>query len=74
MTNPTIDDLARQIERLSVDDREELLNRMLLMPAPDQAEIDAEWMAEIERRADAIDRGEVKCIPWDDVRKEFGLS
>jgi hypothetical protein len=33
MTQPTVDELARQIERLSGDEREELLNRILLMPA-----------------------------------------
>ena len=71
---PTLDDLARQIEQLSTDEREQLLNRILLMPADDQAGIDAEWMAEIERRADAMDRGETKFHPWEEVRKELGLK
>jgi putative addiction module component (TIGR02574 family) len=74
MTNPTIDELTRQIERLSGDEREELLNRMLLMPADDQAQIDAEWMAEIDRRTDAMDRGETTCVPWEEVRKDVGLK
>jgi hypothetical protein len=60
MTQPTVDELARQIERLSGDEREELLNRILLMPA--------------ERRLDAIDRGEDTPVPWEQVRGELGLK
>jgi putative addiction module component (TIGR02574 family) len=74
MNHPTVDDLARQIESLSSDEREELLNRILLMPADDQAEIDAAWMAEIERRVDAMDRGETTFVPWEEVRKDLGLK
>ncbi|GMV47182.1 MAG: hypothetical protein AMXMBFR66_25800 [Pseudomonadota bacterium] len=74
MNHPTVVELARQIEGLSSDEREELLNRILLMPAEDQAEIDASWMAEIERRMDAIDRGEMTFHPWEEVRKDLGLK
>lgn len=74
MNHPTVVELARQIEGLSSDEREELLNRILLMPAEDQAEIDASWMAEAERRLDAIERGEVQTIPWEMVRGELGLK
>jgi putative addiction module component (TIGR02574 family) len=74
MNNPTVDELARQIEQLSTDEREELLNRILQMPAEDQAEIDASWLAEAERRLDAIDRGEDTPVPWEQVRSELGLK
>jgi putative addiction module component (TIGR02574 family) len=74
MNNPTVDELARQIERLSDDEREELLNRILLMPADDQAEIDASWQAEIERRVAAMNRGEMTFHPWEEVRKDLGLK
>ena len=36
MNHPSVDELARQIEGLSSDEREELLNRILLMPAENQ--------------------------------------
>lgn len=74
MHNPTIDDLARQIEGLSSDEREELLNRILQMPTDDQAQIDASWLAEAERRLDAIERGEDRAVPWEQVRSELGLK
>ena len=31
-------------------------------------EIDAAWQAEIEKRVHEIDSGEVRCIPWEDMR------
>lgn len=31
-------------------------------------EIDAAWQAEIEKLVNEIDSGEVRCIPWDDMR------
>ena len=74
MTQPTVDELARQIEQLGTDEREELLNRILLMPVDDQAEVDASWLAEAERRLDAIDRGEDAPVPWEQVRGELGLK
>lgn len=74
MNHPSVDELARQIERLSTDEREELLNRILLMPAENQAEIDASWLAEAERRLDAIERGEDQPVPWEVVRAELGLK
>jgi len=74
MNQPTVDDLARQIERLTTDEREELLGRILLMPVENQAEVDASWLAEAERRLDAIERGEDRPVPWDVVRSELGLK
>ena len=74
MNQPSVDDLARQIERLTTHEREELLNRILMMPADNQAEIDASWMAEIEHRVDAMDRGETTFHRWEDVRKDLGLK
>lgn len=35
------------------------------------ADADAMWAAEIQRRLDAIDRGEVRLVPWDDVMREL---
>jgi putative addiction module component (TIGR02574 family) len=34
-------------------------------------DVDAAWAAEIQRRIEAIDKGEVKLVPWDDVMEEM---
>ncbi len=30
--------------------------------------VEAAWLAEVERRMEELDSGEVQSIPWDDVR------
>ena len=32
---------------------------------------DEAWAAEIQRRIESIDRGEVQLIPWDDMMREM---
>jgi putative addiction module component (TIGR02574 family) len=41
-----------------------------LDPEADE-DVDAAWAAEIERRVTAIDNGEARLIPWDDVMREI---
>jgi putative addiction module component (TIGR02574 family) len=64
-----------------------LLQSALALPEPDRAEIaaslihsldagndedvDASWAAEIQRRIESIDNGEVTLIPWDEVMDEM---
>lgn len=58
-----------------------LLDEALALPAEERAalvdalseslepiDLSPEWHAEIQRRIDAIERGDTKLVPWDDVR------
>jgi putative addiction module component (TIGR02574 family) len=72
--NPTVDELVAQAERLSAADRELLLDRLRqTLASPMDLEIEAAWAAEVERRLDAVDRGEMPSIPWDEAKKRLGL-
>ena len=72
--NPTVDELVAQAERLPVADRELLLDRLrLTLPQAIDPEIEAAWIEEAERRLDAVDRGEMRSIPWDEAKKRLGL-
>jgi putative addiction module component (TIGR02574 family) len=33
--------------------------------------VDEVWAAEVQRRVESIDKGEVTLIPWDDVMREM---
>jgi putative addiction module component (TIGR02574 family) len=66
---------------------QELLHSALALPDAERAEIaarlirsldtetdedvDAAWAGEIQRRLEAINRGEVRLIPWDDVMQDM---
>lgn len=40
----------------------------------DQAAYDDAWGAEIQKRLDEVDRGEVKMIPWDEARRRIAAD
>jgi len=67
-----------------------LLQAALALPETDRAELaaslihsldpkmdedaEAAWSAEIERRVESIDRGEVELVPWEEVMREMRES
>ncbi len=65
--------LLEQILKLPVDERAELARQVLLSLEPEEFNDDAEqaWVAEIQRRREAIRRGEVQLLDWIDVRREI---
>lgn len=70
----TVDDLIAHARQLSSDEFELLMVRLNHEVAlPLDPEIEDAWMAEVERRADAVDRGEMQAVPWDEARKRLGL-
>ncbi len=66
----------------------DILDRALEMPESDRAAIaerlieslDAKpdrnveeaWQQEIQRRLSELDRGDVECVPWEEVRNRMG--
>lgn len=69
----SVQDIEREIARLSVDDRTRLAAYILdsLEPADGNAdEIEAAWTREIEARIAAYERGEITPIAADEVFAE----
>jgi putative addiction module component (TIGR02574 family) len=64
--------LFQEASELSEAERAELAGRLLqsLHGEPDD-DVEAAWAEEVERRVRQIDRGEVKTIPWEEVRAEL---
>ncbi len=68
----------------------EMLDRALEMPGNDRAAIaerllaslDAQpdrnveeaWQLEVQHRLSELDRGDVECVPWEEVRHRMGRS
>ena len=55
--------------RLSPTERADLADKLWLS-VHSKDEVDAAWDAEIARRIQQIDSGEVECIPWETVMEE----
>jgi putative addiction module component (TIGR02574 family) len=57
---------------LPADDRAELAERLISsLDKKYQAELEAAWNVEIERRFDEIERGDVQLIPGDEALRMF---
>ena len=70
----SVDDLIACARRLSSDEFEVLMVRLQHEVAlPLDPVIEDAWMEEVERRADAMDRGEMRAVPWDEAKKRLGL-
>lgn len=65
-------ELLREASELPEADRAELAGRLLetLHGEPDE-DVEAAWAEEVERRIRQIDSGEVKTIPWEEVRAKL---
>lgn len=72
----TLDEIYQEASELPDNERAELAGLLLesLDGEPDPG-VEAAWAEEVERRVRQIDSGEVKMIPWEQVRAElFGRA
>ena len=69
MSTAEIRDAAMKLSR---EEKARLADELIAsLDPPDQADIDAAWGEEAERRIDALDAGTTKPIPADDVFREI---
>ena len=69
MTTP-IEAVAAQAMKLPPSERADLADKLWLS-VNSREEVDAAWDAEIARRIQQIDSGEVECVPWETVMAEL---
>ena len=70
--SPNVEKLFREASDLPESDRAELAGRLLDSLESERDEgVEAAWAEEIERRIRQIDSGEVKTIPWEEVRAKL---
>jgi putative addiction module component (TIGR02574 family) len=70
--SPNVEQLFRAASDLPENERAELAGRLLESLENDRDEgVEAAWAEEVERRVRQIDRGEVKTIPWEEVRAKI---
>ena len=66
-------EILQQILKLPIAERAEVARQVLLSLEPEGFDEDAEqaWVAEIQRRREAIRRGDVQLLEWADVRQQI---
>ena len=65
------ENLISEAISLPIDIRLELVEKILESLNPSHKEIDELWAIETEKRVDAIDRGEVKTVPGEEVFRKL---
>jgi putative addiction module component (TIGR02574 family) len=66
--NSHAEQILQSALNLNPDDRVEIAESLIVSLDEERAaEIEAAWAAEIKRRLESIDKGEVQLVPWDDV-------
>ena len=68
MSTPAID-----ITKLTPQERLRLIDELWesLRAVPDAVPLTPEQRAELDRRLDELDRGEVALVPWDEVKRQL---
>ena len=68
----TFAELWKEASELSEKDRADLAGLLIesLEGEPDE-DVEAAWVAEIERRVAELDAGTVNSIPWEEVRQRL---
>ncbi len=68
----TLQDLYLEASELSENERAELAGLLLeSLESEPEADVEAAWAEEIERRIREIDSGKAKTIPWERVRAQM---
>ncbi len=58
--------------KLAAPDRARVAERLLLsLESGFDRDVESAWQQEIQRRLGEIDRGEVVCVPWEDLRERL---
>jgi len=71
---PDASRLLQEAMKLSPEARAALAGSLLAsLEGEVDADAEAAWGAEIERRIREIDQGVTKLVPWDEVKRRIGL-
>ena len=69
----TIEEIAKESEKLSEKERAELAKRLIssLDPGERDENYDELWRQEIERRGEELANGTAKTVAWEDIKKRY---
>ncbi|MFT3924596.1 MAG: addiction module protein [Myxococcales bacterium] len=67
-------DIVKQASALDSSERAKVITQLLKTldpPGEDVADFEAAWSAELDRREEEIEKGEVELIDWDGLRESL---
>ena len=68
----TIEKILEQALEMPPKDRAAIAERLILsLDVQTDSEVEVTWQQEIRKRVAEIEKGEVVCIPWEEVREQL---
>jgi len=68
----TIEKIIEQALEMPLKDRAAIAERLILsLDVQTDPDAEATWQREIKQRVAEIEKGEVVCIPWEEVRERL---
>jgi putative addiction module component (TIGR02574 family) len=71
MSAALLEKIRKEAERLTSEERSQLMEYLLIDAQQEPVEISPAWIAEIERRAADRESGRDPGVPWEEVRKNM---
>lgn len=69
-----VENILTQALQMSPKDRATIAERLISSPDTEvDWDVEVAWQQEVQRRIDEIDKGEVVCIPWEQVLHRLRL-
>ena len=66
------DEILRQAMRLTDDERAEVAGALFeSIEPPPEVEVEQAWREEVARRIAALDAGQARTVPWEEVREQL---
>ena len=66
-------EILDQALEMPENDRAAIAERLLAsLDAKPDRNVEEAWQQEIQRRLSELDRGDVECVPWEEVRSRMG--
>lgn len=71
MSEATLEKLRKETEKLTSEEKNQLMEYLLLDAQHEPVDISQAWIAEIERRAADMQSGRDPGVHWEDVKKNM---
>ena len=64
----------QEILQLPYDEKMEIYEALMIDLSPEDDELTEAQKQELDRRIKAVESGEAKLIPWEEIKKKYGMK
>ena len=70
--SPAVDNILAQALQIPAQDRAAIAERLISsLDTETDWDFEIAWQQEVQRRVDEVERGEIVCLPWEQVLQQL---